>query len=87
MFAPIQHLILAYSQTLNSDLIAHIFLIDEAVAIHHIPLSFFGASDKLTWWLAKNGMFSVKSAYVTPLSPRVKKFIYPSLESGRDVHI
>lgn len=35
---------------------------DEADIIDKIPLSLFGAKEKLVWWLAKNS-FSVKSTY------------------------
>lgn len=36
---------------------------EEASTICNILLSLFGATDKVTWWPARNGLFFVKSAY------------------------
>lgn len=51
------------TKTWNSQLSGQIFNDEEASIICNLPLNLFGAIDKITWWPARNGLFSVKSTY------------------------
>lgn len=46
---------------------------EEAKTTRSIPLSRFGAREKLTWWLAKNDNVLVKSTYYLELN-KVKTY-------------
>lgn len=56
------------TKTWNRPLITQIFNHEEVDTICNIPLSLFRAKDKLSWWLANNSLFSVKSAYALEMS-------------------
>lgn len=47
----------------NRDLIFHIFQTEEAEKISNLPLSRYGAEDKIIWRPTKDGNFTVKSTY------------------------
>lgn len=47
----------------KSDLINQLFIPDDVKVISTIPLSIIDRDDKLVWFIAKNGLFSIKSAY------------------------
>lgn len=48
----------------NRQLIFQVFTSEKAkVIICKIPLSLYGANDKILWWPTRNGFFSVKSTY------------------------
>lgn len=49
--------------TWKEDTIFHIFSRTEVELILSLPISIYGARDKLTWWPARNEIFLVKSAY------------------------
>lgn len=53
---------------LHHQLISEICTSKETNAICSIPLSRLGVEDKLSWWLARNGLFSVKLAYVLEMT-------------------
>lgn len=55
------------SKNWNRQLITQVFNNEESKTICNIPLSCFGAVDKITWWPAKNGTFSVMPAYALEL--------------------
>lgn len=47
----------------NSQLSGQIFNDEEASIICNLPLSLFKAVDKITWWPARNDLFSIQSTY------------------------
>lgn len=47
----------------DRDLVYQIFTNDEANAIWNILINKHGAADKIIWWPAKSGNFSIKSTY------------------------
>lgn len=61
--ATIKELIDANTFTWKKDPVFQLFWKEETDLILSLPMSMCGAKDKLTWWLARNGIFSVKSAY------------------------
>lgn len=69
--ARVQELISVESLTWNHDLIFQIFKEEEAKTIYKLPLSLFGVEDRLVWWLAKKGSFSVKLAYFLELQSQI----------------
>lgn len=65
--ATVQHLIEVKTRSWKRDLKAKIFLEYKTEIVSHIPISMFGAPDKLSWWPARKGAFSVKSVYYLAL--------------------
>lgn len=59
----VQQLIDESSGSWKKRLLEDIFIKNEAVAICSIPISIFGAKDKVVWGCTYKGAFSVKSAY------------------------
>lgn len=59
---PVEALIDEHTKTWNEDLVNTLFMSNEANVITGLPLSCFGAADKLVWHWSKNGLFSIKSA-------------------------
>lgn len=66
--AKVACLVVSESKTWNRPLIAQIFSHEEAETICNIPLSLLGAIDKISWWPAYNGLFSIKSTYALETS-------------------
>lgn len=61
----------------NHPLISQIFTSEEAATIGNIPLSLLEAANKLSWWPAKNGQFSIKSTYALEINRVNRKFGKP----------
>jgi hypothetical protein len=69
----------------KEDLIAEIFLEDEAKVIKSIPLSPFPSEDRLIWRGTKNGIFSVRNAYFLEMEKLANQHrSSSSLERGID---
>lgn len=60
------------------------FCKEEAETICSLPLSLFGIENKLCWWPAKNGIFSIKSTYHLALSKEKEMGGEPSEKSKED---
>lgn len=52
-----------HTKSQNRQLIFQVFSSEEVEIICKIPLSVYGAGDRIYWWLAKNGLLYVKYAY------------------------
>lgn len=61
--AKVQDLIDPDTKSWKRELIYKEFSTKEANTICFIPITSFGAADKLCWWPSKDGLFSVKSTY------------------------
>lgn len=70
-----EHLIDKENRRWNENFINEIFKRDEAEQICSVPISKFGAQDKLMQGHTKNGIYSIKSAYYVEHIRRTMKVV------------
>lgn len=61
--AKVQEFIDPNTSSWNRPLVFHEFSLEGANIVYIIPLRSFGVADKRSWWLSKDGNFTVKLAY------------------------
>lgn len=57
----------------------------DVTTICNLPLSLFGARDKITWWLVGNEIFSIKSAYALEIDRERKVLSETSNPKSKEV--
>lgn len=73
--------------TWKTDLIHNIFLPMDVDRILNHPLPLVSSPDKFVWFVAKDGQFSVKSAYWFAVSVQPPKLAPASSENTFDIDI